>query len=433
MIRTGTGVLMAAPARLAARLGIHYGWVVVAVTFLAITISAGIRTAPSVMMLPMESEFHWDRIDISLGLSLNVLLFGLAGPFSGRLVERFGLRKVMVASFSLMALGCLGAMTMVVLFQFYLFWGVVVGLGTGGVAVVMAAVVANRWFASRRGLITGLLAAGSSAGQLVLIPILMQITVEYGWRSATLLLAAIIAALILPLLLILMRNDPKDVGLSPYGAGAMTPASIAADNRVTPFTTALRTTDFWLLASTFFACGFTANGTVGTHLIPHAVESGFTEMVAAGAVALMGVMNVVGTLAAGYFCDRVDRRKLLAAIYALRALALVSLPYIGGGNTLGLSVFAIIFGLDFVATVPPTSTLAADLWGRRSVGVIFGWIAFSHQVGAALAATLNGWMRVAEGDYHHAFLLAAMVSLMSAALCLKLPTIRKVKLLPRGA
>ena len=423
MIEARAEPRLSGAARLSAHLGIHYAWVVVAVTFLAVLVSAGVRSAPGVLILPFETEFGWDRAAISLGVSLNLVLYGLGAPFGGRLIDRFGPRKVVVVCFLVVAVGCLATLGMAQLWQIYLLWGVVIGLSTGGVAIVMAAAVANRWFASRRGLVTGLLAAGSSAGQLIFIPSLMQLTLEHGWRIATLLMVIVSGVVLVPLLLVFLRSDPRDVGLEPYGSESQMAGASVADAPPTPLATALRKTDFWLLAGSFFICGFTSNGLIGTHLIPHAVESGFTEMAAAGALSLMGLMNVVGTIASGYLCDRFDRRVLLACYYTFRSASLLMLPAIG--DLASLWFFAVIFGLDYIATVPPTSTLVADIFGRRSVGAIFGWIFFSHQVGGAAAAYFGGWVRVQYGDYHHAFVSAALVGFMAAAMCLKLPKVRK--------
>ncbi|MBI4504816.1 MAG: MFS transporter [Chloroflexi bacterium] len=403
--------------RLASGSGVHYAWVVVGVTLLAMLVSAGLRQAPGVVIKPLELEFGWNRAETAAAVAVSLFTYGLAGPFAGRLMDRLGVRRVMLGGILLTAFGSAATIFMTTLVEMHLWWGVVVGLGSGALATVMGASVANRWFVAKRGFVTGLLAAGISAGQLVFVPAMMGLTLAFGWRAALLPLAALLALAVLPLAALLMRSDPADVGLRPYGAVASTAAPTAA-GPVTPLAKALRSRDFWLLAGSFFVCGFTTNGLIGTHLIPHAVEHGFTEYEAAGALALVGAMNVVGTTASGYLTDRHDPRRLLAIYYGLRAVSLVFLPWVHDG--LGLSIFAIVYGVDFIATVPPTVALTADRFGRRSIGTIFGWVFFSHQLGAAAAAAGAGVVRVWMGDYAAAFLAAALLGFVAAAVCLRI-------------
>jgi predicted MFS family arabinose efflux permease len=295
----------------------------------------------------------------------------------------------------------------------------------------MGASIANLWFVAQRGFVTGLLSAGVSAGQLVFVPAMMALTVTFGWRAALGLLAVVLGLVILPLALALMRSDPADVGLKPYGATANPATAAAPVGRLTPLAEALRTRDFWLLAGSFFVCGFTTNGLIGTHLIPHAIEHGFTEYEAAGALALVGAMNVVGTTASGYLTDRYDPRRLLAIYYGFRALSLAFLPWVH--DTLSLTVFAIVYGLDFIATVPPTVALTADRFGRRSIGTIFGWIFLSHQIGAAVASLSAGVVRVWLGDYVAAFLASALLGFIAAAVCLRITPPKRMAALADAA
>ena len=414
------GVPPVAPARasrlaaLAARRGIHYGWIVVAVTFLVVVTAAGVRAAPGVLILPLEEEFGWTRGDISLALSLSMLTYGLGGPLSGRLMDRLGIRGAVLAFLAVSTVGVALCGFVTRLWELHVFWGLVVGIGTGGVAVVLSAAVASTWFESRRGLVTGILGGASSAGQLVFLPLLVEITARWGWRAAVGLLAAVLGGLVLPFTLLLLRSRPRDVGLEPYGAAASGSAAAAEAVRSTPLSRALRTGDFWLLAGSFAICGFTTMGLIGTHFIPHAVEHGFTQKQAAGILGIIGGMNVVGTVASGWLCDRFSPRKLLAGYYFFRALSLLALPLI---TTMPLmSLFAVVYGFDYIATVPPTVMLTADRFGRRSVGTIFGWISFSHMAGGAIAASMAGAIHDAAGEYTLAIYLSGLLGLLAAAM-----------------
>jgi sugar phosphate permease len=308
-------------------------------------------------------------------------------------------------------LGVALSTTIAHLWQLHVFWGLVVGFGTGGVATVMGAIVSNIWFESRRGLVVGMIGGAASAGQLVFLPLLVWITATWDWRTALGFLGTMMLVLILPLAFFLMRSRPEEVGLQPYRTDATGPRP-AADTRVTPMSQAMRTGDFWLLCSTFFVCGFTTVGLIGAHFIPHATEHGFSEAQAAGILSVIGAMNVCGTLASGWLCDRYPPRVLLATYYFLRALSLLILPFITTLPFMG--VFAVVFGLDYIATVPPTVMLTADRFGRRSVGTIYGWITFAHMVGGAIASYVAGYIHDAADEYTIAFYLAGLLGLLAA-------------------
>jgi MFS family permease len=402
------------PVALAARMNVHYAWVVVGLTFGILLVAAGIRGVPGVIIKPLEEDFGWERAATSLAAGLSLFVTGLAGPFSGKLVDRFGPRVIMLGGLALAAVGMVLMMWMSTLIELNVWWGIVVGLGTGSLAIVLGASLANRWFQKRRGLVVGILGAGSSAGQIVFVPILMWLAVAYGWRSTLLFSALIIVALLLPGVLLLMKNDPKDAGVEPFGADPGAAGASPMAGPVVGVSQAVRTADFWLLAGSFWVCGLTSNGLIGTHLIPHSVEVGFAENTAAWAMALLGGMNVVGTTVSGYLTDRWDPRKLLAVYYGFRAASLVMLPAVS--ETWGLMAFAVLFGLDYIATVPPTVALTADRFGRRNVGSIFGWISCSHQIGAATAAFGGGVMRTWFGDYTVAFLIAAAFGFVAAGI-----------------
>lgn len=397
-----------------------YAFVIVLITFVVLLAAAGVRAAPGVLIKPLEAEFGWDRASISLAIAVSILAFGLGAPLSGGLIDRFGPKKVMLGGLVLIVGGLVPLALMTDLWQLHLFWGVVTGVGTGAVTNVLGATVALRWFRAHRGIVLGAFAAASSAGQLIFIPSLQAVVLDSGWRIAVGGMAAILGLTLLPVLL-MMRDRPSDVGQLAYGATG-DEAAEAADRaeaaRTTSLRDAARNRDFWLLAGSFFICGYTSNGLIGTHLIPHAVEHGFTEVTAAGAVALMGTMNIVGTMASGWLTDRYDNRRLLAAYYGFRALSIASLPFIL--EIPQLFLFAIVYGLDWIATVPPTANLTARIFGRGSLGTIYGWIFCSHMVGAALAAFLGGLFRDVYGDYHAIFISAALIGFVAVLLATRI-------------
>lgn len=410
---------------------IHYAWVIVAVTFLALLASSGVRAAPAVLIVPFEAEFGWDRGSISLAAAVSLITYGLGAPLGGSLVGRFGTRRVMLAGLVLIAAGVTPLIYIRELWQLHLLWGLVAGIGTGAVAQVIGATIAVTWFRTSRGVVIGLFGAAGSAGQLIFLPTLVAVTAVGGWRASVLLLAAA-AVLIVPVAL-LLRDRPSQVGLKPYGEDdAASADEVAArkaeDERGTPLGVALRTRDFQLLSASFFICGYTSTGLIGVHLVPHAVEHGFSDVTAAGALGVMGAMNVVGTLASGWLTDRYDNRRLLAIYYGFRALALLFLPIIA--DVPPLFLFAVVFGLDYIATVPPTANLTARIYGRASVGTLFGWIFFGHMVGAAAAAWIGGVVRDVVGDYSVAFVSAAILGFIAVALALAIRPMREPPVIP---
>jgi MFS family permease len=397
----------------------HYAWVVVAVTLVTLMAAQAVRAAPGVIIVPLEQEFGWDRAAISLAVGVSLLTFGLGGPLGGWLLERFGPRRLLLGGLVLIGLGLIALINVNALWQLYLVWGIVIGLGTGAAGQVASAAIAQRWFRTHRGLIVGLFGGATSAGQLVFVPAMAALTVGMGWRSAILLLLGAAALAVVPLALF-MRDRPSDIGQRAVGEGeTLTAAEKAEDARRTPLREAVRRREFWLLAMSFFVCGYTSNGLIGTHLIPHAVEHGFTEVAAAGALALLGAFNIVGTLASGWLTDRYDNRKLLAGYYGFRAMSLFALPLIY--DMRGLLLFAVVYGIDWIATVPPTVNLTATIFGRGSVGTLYGWIWFSHMIGAAIAAYAGGFFRVLLGDYHLMFVSAGILGFIAVTLVSRIP------------
>jgi MFS family permease len=411
----------------------HYAWVIVGVTFVVLLVAAGVRAIPAVLMLPLEQEFGWLRTTTSLALSINILLYGLTGPFAGSLMARFGVRRVVLSALTLLAGGVALAPLIRHTWQLVALWGLVIGVGTGLVAVVLAATVVNHWFVARRGMVLGILTASASTGQLVFLPLLAQVTARVGWRAAVLVAAGAVAALI-PVVAWLLRDDPRDVGLRPYGATA----DVAEDARrraaasekpigaVAALRGAAHSRNFWILFVTFFICGASTNGLIGAHLIPAAHDHGIPEVRAASLLALMGICDLVGTTAAGWMSDRWDSRYLLGAYYGLRGLSLIFLPTALAGADPGLITFAVWYGLDWIATVPPTLRLANEAFGKTRAPIVFGWISGGHQLGAALVALFAGALRVYTGRYDYAFMGAGALCLVAAGLSLSFRRARAV-------
>src|ERR1700728_2635329 len=396
----------------------HYAWVVLAITFVVLLTSAAIRATPGVLMVPLEQEFGWSRATISVAISIGLLLYGLIGPFAAGLVNRYGPRRVMTASALLIGLGTLATITMKHSWQLIALWGVVVGGGTGIIAIVLGATVLQRWFSLHRGLALGLLTASSATGQLVFLPVLAQLVVSSGWRWAVVVVAAV-ALLVAPITFLVMRDRPEEKGLRPLGMPDDEPLPAPATG--TPFVAAIsalrmasRSKQFWILAGSFFVCGASTNGLVGTHLIPACMDHGIPEVQAAGLLAVMGIFDLFGTTGSGWLSDRFDNRYLLLTYYGFRGLALLYLPYGFVSEGHGLSIFAVFYGLDWIATVPPTVALTRQAFGAEKAGLVFGWIMAAHQVGAALAATFAGLIRTNEGNYDHAFMIAGVLCMITA-------------------
>jgi len=399
---------------------LHWAWVVAAVSFVALLGAAGFRSVPGVMMNPLHHEFGWSHGVVGLAMSVNMTLFGLTAPFAAALMDRFGVRPVLAAALVLIASGSAASVLMTASWQLVLLWGVLVGAGTGAISMGFVATVAVRWFEHRRGLVTGVLTAASATGQLIFLPIVAEVTTRYGWRWASLIVAAAALAVVPPVLL-LMRNYPADKGLLPYGATeAQAPQAVPASSFRAAFDGLLigaRVPAFWLLAGSFAICGMTTNGLIGTHFIPAANDHGMPTTVAAGLLATVGVLDVAGTVLSGWLTDRVDPRLLLVVYYLGRGLSLLALPALLSPHAEpGTWVFIIFYGLDWVATVPPTIVLCREYFGARSP-VVFGWVFAAHQVGAAVAAAGAGRLRDIQGTYDLAFYLAAGLCVVAAALC----------------
>lgn len=400
-----------------------YGWFVVALSFLANLTAAGIRSAPSVLIHPLEAEFGWSRTEIASAASLNLLLLGLFAPVGGLLIDRFGPRRVILGSLTTIAVGLTGVIFVEHLWQLILMWGVVLGIATG-ITPALGASIAARWFVDRRGLAVGIMTNANAAGQIVFLPLLMSVILASGWRSA-LMLMTITATLLLPAIWFWMRDKPADVGLEPYRSGKRSgfqkqPARFARGEirpmSMSEMSEVLKTSTFWILAGCFFICGVTANGLIGTHLIPHAIERGIPQVTAATAVGIMGGASFIGTTFSGYLVDRIDPRKVLSVVYALRGSALLMLPFVS--EPIGLFMFSVLYGLDWYASGPATTMIIARAFGSERVGTIFGTVFVAHQLGGAIAAITGGWVRVHFGDYQYAFLVGGCLGLVAACLAL---------------
>jgi MFS family permease len=397
---------------------LYYGWIVLIAVVFVMLVGSGIRAVFGVFIKPIEAEFGWTRQQLSGVAALSLFVLGAVGPTVGWLADIGGPRRVMLLAAVTLGVGTILASFVGHLWQLYASAGVLMAMGAGGLSMATTSTIAARWFVARRGLILGILGGAMSAGQMLVVPLSMVIIHLYGWRSSFLWLGIGALLLALPLILAFVRDDPREMGLDPYGKG--TPAGRAfgggTDERRVPVSEAMGIPAFWLLAMTFFVCGYTSNGLVLTHLIPHAAEHGFSEMHAAQALGLMGAMNIVGTVLSGWICDRYGRKGPLAFYYGVRGLSLIFLLYVW--NVPSLHIFAAIFGLNYISTVPPTTTLTANIFGRLSVGALSGWIYFSHQVGSAIGAWAGGAIFDATGSYSWAFLSAAVMAFAAAGLSL---------------
>lgn len=395
------------------RTRIHRAWFVAAVTFVTIIGAAAFRSLPGLLIDPLHQDFGWPRSTISAAVSINLALYGLTAPFAAALMDRFGIRRVVAVALTVIALGSGLTVWMTAAWQLLLLWGLLVGLGSGSMALAFAATVTNRWFTERRGLVTGILTAASASGQLIFLPLLSWMVEKHDWRPAAV-TVALAALAVVPFVWLLLRDHPADVGLKPYGAKEFVPKPDpvpgAARRAVTVLFKAARTGPFWLLAGTFAICGASTNGLIQTHFVPAAHDEHMPVTTAASLLAVIGVFDVVGTIASGWFTDRYEPRRLLAVYYALRGISLLFLPLLLGPSVHPPMVFFIVFyGLDWVATVPPTVALCREVYGDDSA-IVFGWVLASHQVGAALVAFLGGVARDVFGTYD-------MVWVASGALC----------------
>jgi sugar phosphate permease len=407
-----------------ARRNIHYGWVVVAATFLTMLVTAGAMGAPGVLIKPLQDEFGWETSQISSALAVRLILFGLMGPFAAAFMNYFGVRKVIVFALALIGAGFVGSLFMTKLWHLLALWGVVVGFGTGLTAMVLAATVSTRWFVKHRGLVVGMLSASSATGQLVFLPLMAELTERYGWRATVFFVCAMIMVAAL-LVLLFMRDRPSDVNLPSVGETQIAPAPArgtliaALATPITVLREISKTSTFWILFATFFICGLSTNGLIQTHFVTLCGDFGIMPVAAASVLAVMGIFDFFGTIGSGWLSDRFDNRWLLFWYYGLRGLSLLFLPF-SDFSFYGLSIFAVFYGLDWIATVPPTVKIAADRFGREKAGLVFGWVFAGHQLGAATAAYGAGLSRTALESYLPAFFIAGAFCLLASILAITL-------------
>ena len=411
---------------------IHPAWIVAGITFGTLFATAGFRSAPSVLILPLEEDFGWRRDVISLAVAINVLLYGLTAPFAAALMERFTVRKVVMAALTTVGTGALLTIWMSQSWHLMLLWGVVVGVGTGSMALVFAATIANRWFVKRRGLVIGILTAAAASGQLVFLPGLSKLAQDPGWRASSLVIA-LGAYLMVPLIFFFLKEDPQSIGTTPYGADKdwvppVLQKGNAAKVAINTLKDASKVKNFWYLVGSFFVCGLSTSGLIGTHFIPAAHDHGLPTVTAASLLALIGVFDVVGTIFSGFLTDRIDPRKLLFFYYLLRGLSLFLLPSILF-STLHPStlVFIIFYGLDWVATVPPTVLLCRQVLTPEKGAIIYGWVFAAHQVGGAIAAFGAAVLRIKFGDYAAAFYVTGIMCVVTSYFVLQITLKEKVK------
>jgi sugar phosphate permease len=407
-----------------ARRNIHYGWVVVAAAFLTMLVTAGAMGAPGVLIKPLQDEFGWETSQISSALAVRLILFGLMGPFAAAFMNYFGVRKVIVFALALIGAGFVGSLFMTKLWHLLALWGVVVGFGTGLTAMVLAATVSTRWFVKHRGLVVGMLSASSATGQLVFLPLMAELTERYGWRATVFFVCAMIMVAAL-LVLLFMRDRPSDVNLPSVGETQIAPAPArgtliaALATPITVLREISKTSTFWILFATFFICGLSTNGLIQTHFVTLCGDFGIMPVAAASVLAVMGIFDFFGTIGSGWLSDRFDNRWLLFWYYGLRGLSLLFLPF-SDFSFYGLSIFAVFYGLDWIATVPPTVKIAADRFGREKAGLVFGWVFAGHQLGAATAAYGAGLSRTALESYLPAFFIAGAFCLLASILAITL-------------
>jgi MFS family permease len=403
----------------------HYAWVVLGLVFVSMLAGVSVRAAPGVMIGPLRRAFGWDVSTISAAISVNIMLMGLIGPFMAGLMQTLGQKRTMILALLVLMSGTGLSMFMTSPWQLFLTWGVMVGIGAGAGAVGFAGAVANRWFLKRTGFAAGLLFAANAAGQLIFLPLLAWMANRYGWQGVAISTTAVIACVI-PLLLFLMPESPASVGLAPYGGTAIVAVgdnNAPGGNMFSVATRALvrasKSMDFWLLCLTFGICGLSTNGLINTHLIAYCLDNGIPEIRGASILAAVGLFSLFGSMASGWLCDRYSPRVLLFWYYSLRGLSLVLIPFSPFDGT-SLSVFAVFYGLDWVATGPATFSLTNEVFGRRDAPVIVSWIFLAHQVGGSIAAFGAGAIRSTSGSYLLAFLASGIACLAASMLVLRI-------------
>ena len=413
----------------------HPAWIVAAVTLGALVAAAAFRSSTGVLLEPVEREFGWSRATTSGAVSLSLVLFGVTAPFAAAVMERWGIRRTVTVALLVVAASSALTTVMTQPWHLWVLWGLLIGTATGAMALVLGAIVANRWFHTQRGLVTGVFSAASATGQLLFLPLIARTAVENGWRGAALIVAGL-ALLMAVLVLAFLRDHPHDRGVLPFGLDprsaegrAAAAAPLPTHPAVSPAVVALRTLakasrtwTFWALALTFWVCGWSTNGIIQTHFVPAAHDHGMPATTAAGLLAVVGIFDIAGTIGSGWLTDRVDPRFLLVGYYGFRGISLLALDAVlAPGIEPGMWVFIVFYGLDWVATVPPTVALCRTHFGIADSGVVFGWVYASHMVGAGVGASVAGWLRTSQGSYQWAWVGAAALCFAAVAVALSIP------------
>ena len=402
---------------------LHRAWTVAGATFLTLICAAAFRSTTSVLFMPIEMEYGWTRSITSGAVGFNLLVYGISAPMAAVFMAKYGAKRVALVALALIALGTGLTVFMTAPWQLYLYWGIFVGIGTGCLALVFGAAVANQWFTKRRGLVTGIFSAAYATGQLIFLPNIAALTESSGWRSASLVVCAFTVVLV-PIFAVTFKNTPAELGLEPYGG------ALAVSNKTAPRTfrasfgslgRASKRSVFWILAGTFFVCGWTTNGLIGAHFIPAAHDHGMPTTLASGLLAVVGIFDFIGTIASGWLTDKVNPVILLVCYYGFRGLALFTVPFVLGPSVEPpLFFFIVFYGLDWIATVPPTIELCRKHFGLEESPLIYGWVFTAHMVGAAIASWFAGSIRELQGSYDIAWITAAVLCLIAAATCLLL-------------
>jgi MFS family permease len=399
---------------------IHYSWVILFIAFFSIITAGIIRSSSGVFIVPFENEFGWDRSTISFAFAISLLLYGISGPFMAALIEIIGLKKMMILAMATLLFGILLTFFMVESWQLVLIWGIIIGLGSGLFLTVLSPYIANQWFEKSRGFALGILTASTATGQLILLPLLAIIVETHSWKWAMGLIL-FLSLLMLIIILLLMKNSPQEAGVFPYGQEEAL-AGKKVEQKKNPITIAFQTLfeavkvkEFWLLAGSFFICGLSTSGLIGTHFISYCIGFGFTAVKAASMLSLMGVFDLIGTTLSGWLSDRFDNRWLLFWYYSLRGASLMFLPFaLSDGSYLFLIIFSVFYGLDWIATVPPTVNISRQIFGMEKSVVVYGWIFAAHQLGSAVAAGGAGILYKMFNSYSWAFALAGMFCVLAS-------------------
>ncbi|MCA1065787.1 MFS transporter [Rossellomorea aquimaris] len=399
---------------------IHYSWIILTISFFSIIAAGIVRSSSGVFIEPFEGEFGWNRSTISLAFAVGLFLYGFSGPFMAALIEVLGLKKMMILSMGTLVTGATLTLAMEEPWQLILIWGIIIGLGSSLFLTVLSPYVANRWFVKRRGLAVGILTASTATGQLILLPVLAVLIEGHSWRWAMNLII-ILSVIMLLIIVFFMKESPKELGISPYGSDEGTEESGETGKKnpiVLAFNglfLAVKAKEFWLLAGSFFICGLSTSGLIGTHFVSYCLSYGIPLVTAASLLSFMGIFDLVGTTLSGWLSDRFDNRWLLFWYYALRGGSLVLLPFaLSEGSLPLLILFTVFYGLDWIATVPPTVNISRQIFGVAKSGIIYGWIFAAHQAGAAVAAYGGGVIFNRTNSYTSAFLLAGVFCILAS-------------------